>query len=236
MTTPNLPTRYQAALRALAAAHSVDEAKDIRDKWAAMASYAAQARDRRLIEYATEIRLRAEIRCGELLADMKAKGERDAGLGGDRRSRFHAETVKKRLKDFGVNKTQSCRWQQLAALPKQEREEKIAAAKRRAAVKIIPPRKKPSEQDVITRCLAAVRAAIVTAMKIASTEKLFTAVTTEIKTLAAARGHEVGVAGASELARQAEYIAQLERTVRRHELTIAGLRREQEKAAAKSDA
>src|SRR5215831_17716004 len=100
---------------------------------------------------------------------MKAKGERDAGRGGDRRSRFHAETVKK-LKDLGVNKVQSHRWQQLAALPKAEREARIKAAKRRAVVKITPPRDKlPSEQDAITRCIGEVKMAIVRAMKVAAT-------------------------------------------------------------------
>jgi len=171
MTTPNLPASYKAALAALASAHGVDDVKSIRDKWVALATYAAQARDRRLIAYATEIRLRAEIKCGELLADMKAKGERDAGKGGDRRSRSQRETVKK-LKDLGVNKTQSSRWQQLAALPKAEREARIEAAKRRAAVKITFPREKLTEKDAITRCVAAVRAALVTAMKVALTERL----------------------------------------------------------------
>jgi hypothetical protein len=229
MIAPNLPALYQAALRALAAAHSVDEAKDIRDKAVAAATYAAQARDRRLIEYATEIRLRAEIRCGELLAKMKAEGERDAGRGGDRRSRFHAETVK-RLKNLGVNKVQSHRWQQLAALPKAEREARIEAAKRRAAVEITSPRRKSTEQDAITRCVAAVRAAVARAMKVAAPERLLAAVDAEIKALAAARGHDFGAASASQLEHQAEYIAQLERTVRQQELTIAGLWREQERA------
>jgi hypothetical protein len=232
MTTPNLPASYKAALAALASAHSVDDVKNIRDKWVAVATYAVQARDRRLIEYAIEIRLRAEIRCGELLTEMKAKGERDAGRGGDRRSRFHAETVKK-LKDLGVNKVQSHRWQQLAALPKAEREARIEAAKRRAAVEITSPRRKPAEQpaeqDAITRCVAAVKAALVTAMKIVAPERLFAAVDTEIKALAAVRGHDVGAASSSQLAHQVEYIAQLERTVRQHELTIDGLRKEQEK-------
>jgi len=235
MTTPNLPASYKAALAALASAHGVDDVKSIRDKWVALATYAAQARDRRLIAYATEIRLRAEIKCGELLADMKAKGERDAGKGGDRRSRSQRETVKK-LKDLGVNKTQSSRWQQLAALPKAEREARIEAAKRRAAVKITFPREKLTEKDAITRCVAAVRAALVTAMKVALTERLFTTVDAEIKTLAAARGHDVGAASASQLAHQDEYIAQLQRTVRQQELTIAGLRREQEEVKERSPA
>jgi hypothetical protein len=182
-----------------------------------------------LIEHATEIRLRAEIRCGELLAKMKAEGERDAGRGGDRRSRFRRETVKK-LKDLGVNKVQSHRWQQLAALPKEEREAKIEVAKYRAAVEITLPRTKPTERDATARCVAAVRAAVITAMRVVVTERLLAAVVAEIKALAAARGHDVGAASASQVAHQAEYIAQLERKVRQQELTITGLRREQEKA------
>ena len=118
----------------------------------------------------------------------------------------------------------------MAALPKAEREARIEAAKRRAAVEITSPRGKPTEQDAITRCVAAVKAAIVRAIKIVAPEALFAAVNAEIKTLAAARGHDVGADSATQLAHQAEYIAQLERKVRQQELTIAGLRREQEKA------
>jgi hypothetical protein len=81
-----------------------------------------------------------------------------------------------------------------------------------------------------------VKAALVTAMKVALTERLFTAVDAEIKTLAAARGYDVGAASASQLEHQDEYIAQLQRTVRQQELTIAGLRREQEEVKERSPA
>ena len=118
-------SRYDAACRAIAQAHRVDEVKTIRDKAVAMQAYARQAKDTTLITQATEIRMRAERRAGELLIEMAARSERRS-VHGDQKSGLQLATPI--LADLGINKTQSSRWQRLAALPTDSFEAKVEGA------------------------------------------------------------------------------------------------------------
>jgi hypothetical protein len=116
---------YENASAALAELHRIDEVKDIRDKAVALEIYARQAKDTELIDRATEIRMRAEIRAGQLLREMeKAKGgEQYHKCTGSPQEPVHT------LADLGVTKKQSHKWQKLAALSEAEQNTIIAEAK-----------------------------------------------------------------------------------------------------------
>jgi hypothetical protein len=113
--------RYDAARKALAAAHRVDEVKQIRDKAEAVRVYARQAGDFELQNQAAEIRILAERRAGELLVGMAmhpgARGEGRPRRDG-RRIRLSScvTAYPPKLDDLGVTRNQSSKWQRLAKL------------------------------------------------------------------------------------------------------------------------
>jgi N6-adenosine-specific RNA methylase IME4 len=113
--------RYDAMCRAIAECHAVDEVKDIRDKARALEHYARQAKDKEAVRQCGAVRLRAEVKAGELLAKMeKAKGAKgNPGGQGAIVVRSHDDTTQT-LSSIGVSKKQSSDWQQLAALPTPE--------------------------------------------------------------------------------------------------------------------
>lgn len=124
--------KYDAARRALAEAHSIDEVKAIRDKAEAMRAYARQAGDLEMQIWVAEIKLRAERRAGELLREMAERGERDQGKGGDRKSQSQGAIVK--LVDFGIDPSESARWQLESDLPEEDFDAWLAKHKERKSV------------------------------------------------------------------------------------------------------
>jgi hypothetical protein len=126
MTTATL-LRYDAARHALAEAHRVDEVKDIRDKAVAVAAYARQAQDRQLILHATEIKLRAERRTGELLRDTAEAGQRHTKEGGRPKSTANGRHLPT-LRELKITPEQRDDWQKLAAIPERDFEQRIKAA------------------------------------------------------------------------------------------------------------
>ena len=130
--------KYDAACHAIAVAVDVDEVKDIRDKAVAIEAYARQANNFEMERQAAIIRVRAERRCGELLAEMdKAKGGRPIENRSHDSTGFVAET--KTLSDLGITKDQSSKWQKLAAVPEAEFEAAVSQ-----------PGIKPSTHHILT--------------------------------------------------------------------------------------
>jgi hypothetical protein len=107
-------TRLETACRLLAEARSLDEVKTIRDVAEAARVYAREVQlGLEALNDAAEIKLRAERRLGELLAATDLRDGGDAA-----RARSHRATeVRPRLRDLAISKSQSSRWQAIAAVP-----------------------------------------------------------------------------------------------------------------------
>src|SRR5262245_52619760 len=121
---PSSLTQFERIRRQLAEAVEVDEVKDVRDKAEALRLYLRQAGESMEMQNAVaEIKLRAERRAGELLAEMEKNrgtaGTGDANIGNSTGGHTMLPPVNDRptLADLGISKMQSSRWQQIAALP-----------------------------------------------------------------------------------------------------------------------
>ena len=130
-TPVNALVQYDAARKALQAAHSVDEVRDIKDKAEAVRAYARQAGDTEMANWAVEIKLRAERRAGEIIAEMKAANLlAEAGdIEKQRERRTGSSTSVKTLKDLGISRNQSANWQWFAEIPEEKFEAAIAKVK-----------------------------------------------------------------------------------------------------------
>jgi N6-adenosine-specific RNA methylase IME4 len=127
---------YDAARRALADAVRIDDVKQIRDLAVAAQLYAQQAKDFEMINNATELRERAERRAGQVLAEMRAHGQRQ-GSGGNQPGSTIA--VLPKLADLGISNNQSSRWQAKAKLPDDEFEIHVDQVKRKAVEAVTKP-------------------------------------------------------------------------------------------------
>ena len=113
--------RYDAMCNAIAAAHSIDEVKEISDKAAALRHYAKISKNREAEAQALTIRMRAQRRLGELTEAMeKAHG-----------NRYNVETPpggvskKDQLQDAGIKQQEANRYEQLSKLSDPEFEQTV---------------------------------------------------------------------------------------------------------------
>lgn len=131
--------KYDAACRALAECKAVDEVKAWADKAAAMQAYGRMAKDKTLEVDASEIRIRAERRLGEMLTQQKAGGGMSKGAAGAGVNQHTSKEVRSsvatapKLADAGISKDLSSRAQKLAAVPEAEFEAEVGAWRERVS-------------------------------------------------------------------------------------------------------
>jgi N6-adenosine-specific RNA methylase IME4 len=127
--------RYGNAKKALAELVTFDEVKEIQNKAVAMEVYARQAKDGELIAHATEVRLRAERRLGELMADLRDTGKlakNRPGPGRGKKARSAGDPAFPTLADQGIDKHLADRARKAAAMSGEKFEAKVARSQKLA--------------------------------------------------------------------------------------------------------
>jgi hypothetical protein len=117
--------RYDAARRAIAEVHAIDELLNLKNNYVALQAYAHQARNFEIEHMAAEIRVRAECRAGELLIEMRKAGLRETGRP-QKGTQVGTPTSRIKLSELGVTKPESTKWQRLARIPKAKIEAALA--------------------------------------------------------------------------------------------------------------
>jgi hypothetical protein len=143
----NTLAKYDAAKHALAEARSVDEVKDIRDKSIAMKLYAKQAKDKKLEADAHEIRMRAERRLGEMMAEQKKAVGLNKGGKSEHRNRVSKKPGKPTLASQNIDKNLADRSRKAAALSEEKFELKVEQAREHITtpvkLKVVSEKPKP---------------------------------------------------------------------------------------------
>lgn len=125
--------KYEAARKALTEAVMFDEVMNIRNVAEQAALYAKQANDTDLIQKATEIKVRAERKAGEMLRKAAEQGQRATPNGNVNPATIKVsnETTPSpvTLAEIGITRDQSSRYQKLAAMPDEHFETAVETAK-----------------------------------------------------------------------------------------------------------
>lgn len=115
--------RYDEMCRAIRGCHDVDEVRGWQNRAAASEAYARMARDMENERLCREIRVRAERRCGELLAQQTERAGRGRP---DKTSQSATLKSKPTLEQLGISRHQSSEYQKLAKVPEEEFELALA--------------------------------------------------------------------------------------------------------------
>lgn len=120
--------KYEAACRAVAEARTIDEVKEIANRAEAARAYAKQAKNRELELDASEIRVRAERRLGEILLELKQQNKFGYSTITDHTG--HGGKINHpplTLSDLGIDHNISSAAQRLAKLPVNRFDDELVA-------------------------------------------------------------------------------------------------------------